>query len=83
MDKKILEDYPKRWQDQHAWVVDYNPETKKFVIYGANSFFVPSYKILETVGFKQMQEHDTVEETLASFTEIMKDFKLRCEDEEA
>ena len=82
-DGTLLEDYPKHWHEQHAWVVDYNPETKKFGIYGANSYIVPSYNNLKTIGFEQVQEHDTLEETLASFAKIMEDFKLWCEDEEA
>jgi hypothetical protein len=44
---------------------------------------MPRYDNLETVGFELVQTHDTVEATLASFTEIMGDFKLWCEDEEA
>jgi hypothetical protein len=82
-DGTLLEDYPKHWHDQHAWIVDYNPETKKFGIYCANSYIMPSYNNLETVGFEPVQEHDTIESALASFTEIMGDFKLWCEDEEA
>lgn len=82
-DGTLLEDYPKHWHEQHAWVMDYNPETKKFGIYCANSYIMPGYNNLETVGFEHVQEHDTIEATLASFTEIMGDFKLWCEDEEA
>lgn len=83
-DGTLLEDYPKHWHEQHAWVVDYNPETKKFGIYCANSYIMPSYDNLETVGFELAQEWDTLEETLSHFTEIMQDdFILWCEDAEA